>query len=68
MIEKCTYCGLTVNTEDLHTDSLPLPSDGSEYRAAHVNCVQREDLKPEEFKIWYEAALDEEVNQGWIIV
>src|SRR5262245_37150031 len=41
--QNCSICGTKVDIENLHPDSLDLPTDGSYYSAAHTGCANGED-------------------------
>ena len=43
MNAKCSICNQPVNINDLHPDSLPVPTDGSEYTVYHTGCANGED-------------------------
>lgn len=40
--DKCTVCGLPVNLDDLHPDSVEVPSDGK-WSVLHMGCANGED-------------------------
>lgn len=42
MAKKCTICGLAVDLNNLHPDSLEIPQSG-EWAAMHAGCAAGED-------------------------
>lgn len=43
MKKNCSVCATSVDTENLHPDSLEVPTDGSEYSVMHAGCANGED-------------------------
>lgn len=65
----CTFCDCHVDETNLSAQSLEIPSTGiagEDYTVAHVGCVNREEMSPEEFNEWFEAYGDEQF-EGWVI-
>lgn len=40
--ERCNICDTPVDTNNMHPDSLELPTDGSEYSVTHTGCANGE--------------------------
>lgn len=43
MKKNCSVCASELDVENLHPDSLPVPTDSSEYSVLHMGCANGED-------------------------